>query len=284
MSAEYEPSISTAKVLLSSRSTTDPRSPDLTTMELTFARSALAELNTHRAFSRNSASSRAIPVAKLLDMAKNEPYVPRWFSRTAKGMAPAEYIKPGDSEWINCLDWWLASRDSAVKSAIAGIKLGIHKQDVNRILEPFLMHKVILSSTTWENFFNLRTGLDENGNPLAYLPIYDLAVAMRSALEASEPQRLRLGQWHTPLIGFDGDETLSVRERIRVSIARVARTSYLTHDGIRDVSADLGLFDRLKKNGHWSPAEQVATPDKEGSGNFKGWLQYRWYLETNTGF
>ena len=36
----------------------------VTTMEVTMHRFVLAEFNTHRVFSRNSASSRAIPVRK----------------------------------------------------------------------------------------------------------------------------------------------------------------------------------------------------------------------------
>lgn len=284
MSAErYKPSVATARVLAHSVEVGRPHSLGgvLATVEATFARSALAELNTHRAFSRNSASSRAIPVKKMLEMVETRPFIPRRFSLAQKGMHASEFVTPKDSGWEDCLQWWIDSRDLAIEQVEAGLKLGLHKQDVNRILEPFMEHTAIISSTEWSNFFNLRMAVDDQGNPLAYPPIYDLAVAIHDAVVYSTPQPIPNRQWHLPLTNFDGDWDLSLDERIKVSVARCARVSYLTHDGKRDIDADLNLFKRLYEAGHLSPFEHAAQADGlyGGSGNFTGWKQARWYVE-----
>ena len=83
-----------------------------------------------------------------------------------------------------------------------------------------------------------------------------------------------------PLIQ-DDELSLPDDERCKISVARCARVSYLTHDGKRDYAKDLELYDRLLDggaNGHWSPFEHVATPAAdaaERSGNFVGWEQFR---------
>lgn len=298
MSAEeYQPSTTTASVLAHSVIQDLGATPgfELITVEATFARSALAELNTHRAFSRNSASSRAIPVSQMLRKATEEPFIPRRFSIAQKGMSASEFVEPGDGAWEDCVNWWIESRDVAVAQAKKGLDLGLHKQDVNRILEPFLMHTAIISATEWGNFFTLRLARDEQGNPLAYPPMFDLAQAIYTAIQTSQhPSPKWIGQWypppvslpqhhqnwHLPLTGFATDhEDLTVLELIQVSAARCARVSYLTHEGRRDVQADLTLFKRLFTNGHLSPFEHVAHASPVGSGNFQYWRQLRYYIE-----
>lgn len=291
---EVKPSKSTAEVLAYSRSVSG--GPDLITVKAVFARSALAEVNTHRKFSRNSASSRAIPVKKMLEQVTGNPYIPKSYSLAQKGMHTNNFISfdADYDKWLETtLGWWLPSRDAAVNSALEGLNRGLHKQDVNRILEPFMMHTAIISSTEWENFFNQRMGVDEKGSPLAYPPIYELAVAIhkhvvlnlfptqvRYKREKSSGAFENMYDWHLPLIGFEGDEELSLADQVRVSAARCARVSYLTHDGIRDVDADLALCnDKLLKAPHLSPFEHVAHPHAEGSGNFDGWRQARYYVE-----
>jgi thymidylate synthase ThyX len=265
---------------------------ELITTQATFARSALSELNTHRAFSRNSASSRAIPVEKMLKSVTENPFIPRRISMQQKGMHTNNFVDfaKDPDEWRKHAAIWLEIRDDVVKGVKKLLAAGWHKQDANRALEPWLWHTTIISSTEWENFFSQRLALDAHGDPLAYPPIYDLADAIdvandngwadRKILRVRRPWDTQEQQWHLPLTGFPGDEELSTLELCKVSAARIARTSYLTHDGVRDVEADLRLYnDTLSKNGHWSPLEHVAHPDVVGSGNFKGWRQLRWYAE-----
>lgn len=142
-----------AKVIADSKNEFGNR---ITTMVITFPRIILAEFNTHRMFSRNSASSRAIPFEKMLKSVEENPFIPIAWQKDHKGMQGTEYLTaPIDLAYAN--DIWLEARDRAVKSAKAlnkGSK--VTKQLCNRLLEPFMYHTIIVTGTEWENFFALR--------------------------------------------------------------------------------------------------------------------------------
>jgi thymidylate synthase ThyX len=281
-----------------------PSGHRLTTLEVTFPRFVLAEFNTHRVFSRNSASSRAIPVAKQLRRVLDDPYVPIEFGSNKPGMQAGPALTGASRDAAEAE--WLRARDDAVRHVLglitspenvagsgdlhacletsqASLKeppagwLNVHKQVANRLLEPFMWHTVIVSSTTWENFFNLRC------HPDAQPEIRLIAAKMKDALERSVPTRLEPDEWHLPLIGeAEREEASSPEELAKISIGRCARVSYLTHAGTRDLSADVTLYDRLLESGHMSPMEHVARPmapeeleRSEWSGNFQGWIAHR---------
>lgn len=289
-----QPSEATARVVKDSINRHNDR---LITVVGTLARSALAELNTHRTFARNSASSRAIPVQRMLASVMNDPFVPRRFSLNRPGMNAGEFVSPGDERWEEMLGWWIESRDTAVRQAERGMEMGLHKQDVNRLLEPYMQHTVIISATEWTNFFDQRLALDEDGHPLAYLPIYDFALAIKEAIKSSTPvvRDPDLGSyedsWHLPLLGPQ-DEGLTFEEKKKVSIARCARVSYFDINGERrveyvsmDPAKDLTLYGRLEQPSnssapHLSPFEHVARAlPGQRYGNFQGWRQARQDLE-----
>jgi thymidylate synthase ThyX len=266
----------------------DSLSPDgarLTTFEVTFPRIILAEFNTHRALSRNSASSRAIPVEKMLARVEEDPYVPSHWGKNQRGMQAFEEL--GAAEQTAARDAWLTARDLAVKQTKALLGIGVHKQITNRLLEPFMWQTVVVSATDWSNFFHLRCHRD------AHPEIRLVAELMREALQAAQPAPLAYGAWHLPLVEMgeraEGGEPLYWQ---KVSVGRCARVSYLTHDGRRDPAADVELHDRLLKSGHMSPFEHIARPVEESDlagpdakagerrrearfGNFRGWVQYR---------
>ena len=260
-----------AKVLLDSLS---PGGVPLTTMEVTFPRFILPEFNTHRAFSRNSASSRAIPVKKLIDRVARDPFIPDYFGANQAGMqAPQELT--GWRRWAARAGWVLASK-VAVGLAKFFNWLGLHKQLANRVLEPFAWHTVIVTSTEWSNFFALRA------HPDAQPEIQKLARLMLEAYNASEPQQLDYGDWHLPLVpDFEElfvEEGFSIEDIKKISAGRCARVSYLTHDQERAPEKDIELCERLIAAGHMSPMEHVAQPhpdDERFFGNFRGWKQMR---------
>lgn len=258
-----------ARVLLDSKS---PAGIRLTTLEVTFPRFVLAEFNTHRNFSRNSASSRAIPTSKLIGRVLEDPAVPLEWGKNKAGMSASDVL-PGDlareAERV-----WLSARDAAVAHAQRLLALDVHKQELNRLLEPFLWHTVIVSATEWANFFELRCA------PNAQPEIRAAALLMLEAMNASVPQLLDHGEWHTPLLQPD-ESGLDLETRRRVSAARCARVSYLTHEGRREIERDLELFDRLRADRHLSPFEHVATaaPDGAFRANFRGWVQMRREIE-----
>lgn len=265
-------SLTEARVVLDSIS---PSGKRLTTVECTFPRCILAEANTHRRFSRNSASSRAIPVKKMLDKVRNQPFIPEKVAFNQAGMQGSIYFD-GDS-LTEVQSIWLSARDAAIYHAERLLALNVHKQTANRLLEPFLYHTAIISSTEWENFFRQRRSIYGMAQP----EMGELADCIYDAINKSVPVRLRYGQWHTPYIQED-EFDLSNYKKIKLSVARCARVSYLSQAGIRDLSEDYKLFDRLMEGYHLSPAEHVATPDEYGSGNFEGWVQLRYFIENNT--
>lgn len=264
----------------------------LTTFIVKFPRIVLAELNTHRALSKNSASSRAIPFETMLSMVRNDPFIPIRFQKEHTGMQGTEYYEGEEHDL--CVQDWLSARDSAVLAAI-NFKLPITKQLRNRLLEPFLWHTVIISATDYENFFALRAHKD------AEIHIESLAYKMLEAYNASIPQKLEVGQWHIPFgdkmeegrvmsavgIEDDGNDDFTslqlseayTRARIMIAIARCARISYLNFEGKDDYKADIKLCNRLFANNpkHLSPTEHVAqaTDNTNYIGNFAGFTQFR---------
>ncbi|MGA2760736.1 MAG: FAD-dependent thymidylate synthase [Candidatus Cybelea sp.] len=222
--------------------------------------------------SRNSASSRAIPTAKLIERVLKDPAVPLEWGKNKAGMSASDVL-PGDVA-REAERAWLGARDAAVAHAQRLLALDVHKQELNRLLEPFLWHTVIVSATEWENFFELRCA------PNAQPEIRAAALLMLEARNASVPLALDLGEWHTPLLQPD-ESALDLETRRRVSAARCARVSYLTHQGLREIERDLELFDRLRADRHLSPFEHVATPAPDGGfqANFRGWIQMRREIE-----
>ena len=241
----------------------DSISPDgvrLTTFEVTFPRIVLAEWNTHRMFSRNSASSRAIPVEKMIKRVMEDPYVPSSWGKNQKGMQADVEVSAGDAAFARVE--WLLARDMAVQQASSMVKIGIHKQLTNRLLEPFMWHTVICTSTEYANFFHLRD------NAAAHPDIQTPARMMRELYEKHEPVAVGYNQWHMPLVPDAAAIAMAkpqgtsdmVDALCKISVARCARVSYLTHDGQRDLQADIDLYDRLLESGHLSPFEHVARP------------------------
>lgn len=279
-----------AEVVADSISNQDIR---LTTFRLYYPRVIHAELMTHRVFSRNASSSRAIPVKRLIEQVEEDPFIPV-FGKNQKGMQSREPLD--DQQQHQALWEWLDALDSAVNHARRLADLEVHKQHVNRLLEPFSHINVLVTATDFDNWFWLRR------HPDAQPEIRELADKMYEARKASHPVERSAGSWHLPFA--DDVETASqVRHfnqgrlneldiKLRVSVARCARVSYQTFDGkTSTVEADLDLYNRLLSSEplHASPAEHQATPDtleaisdhdinyqyEDEWGNFYGWRQFR---------
>lgn len=267
----------------------------LITLEVTFPRIVLAEFNTHRVFSRNSASSRAIPVEKMLQRVKDDPFIPVYWGKNQKGMQAAEELSP-EAQAL-ALEQWLLARDSAV-ATVQRLQLpdiDLHKQIANRLLEPWLWQTVIVTATEWDNWRALRRSKE------AQPEIRHAADMIDDVIAASTPTPVLEGEWHLPLVDdrFDLEVAgFSIDDIVKVCVGRCCRVSYLTHDGKRDPRADIDLYDRLLKSGHMSPFEHAArpmtrleckakygvpgqyigddsTPQKNFAGNLRGWVQAR---------
>lgn len=242
----------------------------LTTFQLTYPRFIHAELMTHRVFSRNAASSRAIPVKKMIRDLRDNPAGPVYWGTNKPGMQAGEEAI-GLRLWLAKKVWTFACYLMIICAWIL-MKLNIHKQISNRILEPWFHMRTIISATEWENFFNLRR------HPDAQPEIKALADEMYRAMQANrfKWKSLKDSEWHLPYISREEKLEHDISTLIKCSVARCCRVSYLNHDGTKpDIKKDIELHDRLIKDGHMSPLEHVARPSNGWSGNFKGWYQYR---------
>lgn len=263
----------------------------LTTMELNYPRFIHSEFLTHRMFSRNASSSRAIPVEKMLKQVAENPAMPVHWGKNQPGMQAKEEVENSRDA---ALEWKRCAID-AVESAEWLSQYNLHKQIVNRVLEPFQWIKVIVTATEWDNFFKLRL------HPDAQPEIQELARCMREVMDKSIPTALPVTCWHLPYVTENDRVYYSTEECIKMSVARCARVSYLNHDNSTpNIEKDLLLADKLLEAGHFSPFEHQATPISEvykerwefdiewvdgithidrdnnyWSGNFKSWLQYR---------
>lgn len=258
----------------------------LTTMEVVMHRYVLAEFNTHRVFSRNSASSRAIPSRLQRQNVQTDPAIPIEFGTNQPGMQAGTALT-GTSVDRATYAWIKAMHAAVEASRCLDSDLNVHKQVANRVLEPWMWHTAIISSTEWEGFYNQRC------SPLAQPEIKVVADAMKEAQLSSQPATIHADEWHLPYVQND-ERDLPVEDQKKLSAARCARVSYLTHDGVRDHEKDFELYDRLVTASppHFSPLEHVATPDPQNVamiynqkyghmvqssilGNFAGWRQLR---------
>lgn len=263
----------TAKVIADSVNNFGQR---IVTLELQYPRFIHSEVMTHRVFSRNAASSRAIPVAKMIEQVRNNPAMPIHWGKNQPGMQAKEEVQHAG----HAADLWRQAASRAADQADEMAKIGLHKQVVNRVLEPFQLMRTIVTSTAWDNFFELRA--HEDAQP----EIHALAVAMRDAMDASMPVKRTLdSDWHLPYVTDREREVLKDSLLPKLSTARCARVSYLTHDGAEpDIDKDLDLYERLvgSRPIHASPAEHQAYPTRyanDRSGNFTGWVQHRKLIE-----
>ena len=219
-----------------------------TSFEITLPKSLLAQLNKHRAAANNTASSRAIPVARMIANVKSDPYVPL-LTLNQRGMVGRQL---DDVDLMVQAQRLIAEHmEQAIALADDLADLGIHKQHANRYLEPFSYVKVLISGTEWGNFFNLRATEDTQGDFAV------VAVRMKELYEAHTPTPIEYGQWHFPRYDNTAEE-IATTEQLYQSVARNARLSYLTHNNVYSLDDDLRLHDILLKDTHLTPFEHIS--------------------------
>lgn len=251
----------------------------LITLQLCYPRFIHAEFMTHRVFSRNASSSRAIPVAKMLAQVRDNPAMPIHWGANEPGMqARAELSGEAREKAISA---WRTAATLAAKTAESMMECGLHKQVANRILEPFQHIHVIMTSTEWDNFFELRD------HPAAQPEMQALARAMRGAINTSTPRTVQAGEWHLPYVTADERNDAFWLERqlglAAISAARCARVSYMNHDGtLPNIERDRELARTLFSSRHMSPFEHAAKPlglPNSFCNNLRGWRPLRWMIE-----
>jgi thymidylate synthase ThyX len=266
----------------------------LTTFELEYPRFILAEVNTHRMLSKNSASSRAIPVKKMLDMILNNPATPVYWGKNQPGMSAKEEVM----DLMEVQQMWKNASVSMVHVAEYLDKLGLHKQITNRITEPWQRMKTVITGTEWANLKWLRNHSD------AQPEFEELAKCIDTEFANSVPNILRPGDWHLPYVHSpkpreytSNGEPISLEDALKLSSSCCAQVSYRNLNDSLEKAID--IYDKLvgSTHKHASPFEHQGTPialhttsnvvqwekgvthmDRSSqlwSGNLRGWVQHR---------
>lgn len=172
----------------------------ITTFEVFMPRFLLAEVNTHRAIAKSAASSRAIPVKKRIEMVNTMPFIPDKFGKNQPGMQAGENLSDSDNDAASVI--WRGAVDDAIKRAEALNSINTHKQQANRVLEPYTYVSVVLTGTEWEHFFNLRA------HPDAQPEFQEMAYMMKDTYKKHYP---RTSSYHLPYTdGCDPKDRKSV--------------------------------------------------------------------------
>lgn len=298
-----------AKIIAHSKSSVNGK--EIVTFELEYPRFIHGELMTHRLFSRNAASSRAIPVKKMIEQVRVTPAAPCHWGKNQPGMQAKEELIGEDLEAVK-REWHTASASSVYHAELL-VDTGAHKQIVNRILEPFQWMKTVLTATELDNFFWLRK------HPDSQPEINLLAEKMWEILKGSDPVTLEAGDWHTPYFGagywLEGCG-VPLEDALAISSSCCAQVSYRLLDDSLEKARDIYAKLVESKPVHASPFEHQATPMQQGgefwdeggeyslncphssdcweegvthsdrqgnlwSGNFKSWIQHRQLIPDN---
>lgn len=232
----------------------------LTTFSLEYPQNIHHQLLTHRVFSRNSMSLRAMSFERVSEL----PIAEKTWTLEKKGMSGELASSKQQLRGNQLVD--SMKHDVMFWCRLLALE-GFHHQDINDYLRPFLNIQVVLSSTEWDNWFALR--LDKkNAKP----DIYKLALAMKEAMEESKPQNT---YFHIPALNDKEKTTLGFNTCRLLSAARLARYSYMKFTD--DIEADIKLANKLITNKHASPFEHIATAvnDEDFHNNYRGWIQFR---------
>lgn len=277
--------------------------PRMTTFEIEYPRFILAEVNTHRELSKNSASSRAIPIAAMHKQIRENMAMPVHWGKNQPGMQAKEELDSTSRKVVQRL--WKLAIEGAIRYASWMERAGLHKQVANRITEPGMTMKTVISGTSWNNLWHLRD------HPDAQPEFRELAGLMHQTYLASTPNILYEGEWHLPYVNSqrnlpdgkllyldENDNVIPLELARKVSASCCAQVSYRKNDPSAEKAED--IFNKLIYSTpvHASPVEHQATPivspadlgdvkswppgvthvNRYGqmcSGNLKEWIQFR---------
>jgi len=309
--------MSTCKVEMIQASRCINTGKEIFTLVCEYPRAIHAQLLTHNVFSKNSSSTRAVPIAAAIKQIENNPAKYIWTEKQS-GMQGALSTEDQAIVYNEVFDW---ARSAAIEHTLELVKQGAHKQNAGRLLEPFQNIKIVLTSTEWKNWDWLRDHEDAQGE------IADLARAIKHARDNAKVIELNAGEWHVPFVNRyrcpeyddltyyldDENQTdLTVEEAKLISMSVCAQVSYRKEDYTLEKANKMKGMLLNGSKVHASPFEHQATPvssytentgsndpyefesweegvthlDRTGnlcSANFKNWIQHRQLIKNHDG-
>lgn len=259
----------------------------VTTFEVKVPLAAWVQILTHRQLSRNAASNRAIPTAKLVELFGD--FVPQTWRKNDRGMSPSDYLSDQQAREADKI--WRETMKVCREASLKLSEIGLHKEQANRLISPFLWVKGLLTATDWKNFIDLRT------HESTQEETREVASSIQKFFEENKTDKVQRVQAHIPFVKA-GEQFKSMMDAFCISAARCARVSYDAHDGNSSPQKDIELALRLIQDGHMSPLEHVAIAQthvyylqhhkalsfvprnvEDLYGNFSGVIQFRKLLE-----
>lgn len=249
------------------RASINPAGEKIVTLVARYPRFIHSELMTHKDLRRNASSSRAIPFKTMLRLTRKEMAAPIFWGKNQPGMQ-AQVELTGFAKWFAKFMWYGTGHIVLTLAWLLSFSK-VHKQVINRMIEPWTYINVQITATNWNRMLNLR--LDKAAQPEFQL----LAQLIKEALDTAEYEQLQWGEWHLPWI--DSEETMYITSQlILISSARSARLSYTPiGEPKRNIEKDLTLSNDLLVQEHLSPFEHPARAEPGVHAGMAGWCNYR---------
>jgi thymidylate synthase ThyX len=240
----------------------------IATLEVKVPYHTWIHLLTHRAFSRNAQSSRGIPFTRLLERAT---YIPESFPINKPGMSPENYIDKTHPDYQTLCNLWIKARTLAIETANTMYLHEVHKEIINRVIQPYCYITGIITATDWDNFIELRTASSTQEDTRK------VAIRVR---EIINDMQFMNQMWHIPYVDTM-NEKMPINDSLLISAARCARVSYLNHNNEKNNhEKDMKLANQLLTDKHMSPFEHQACGYKGKYYNLSNWLSQRFIIES----
>lgn len=229
----------------------NPAGERVTTVQVRLPLVVWAEFLTHRTLSRNARSNRAVPSRVLIREVLRNPFVPDFWGSNRAGMQAGAELT-GVRRWL-ARKAWLWARYPAIAAAWIMARIGLHKQDANRVLNPWQWIDAVVTAdeSAWQAFFALRC------HELADPKIQRIAEMIREKIHDGSPWVLAWGGWHLPY--YENQLRDTTNETLWASAGACARVSYSCFDGRQSDAENARLGRQLasERPAHASPLEHV---------------------------
>lgn len=245
----------------------------IVTFELVLPKYLVAEVNKHTVLHNSCQSSRAVPVAKMIQSVEENPFIPYYWQKPHKGMQGYEYYT-NENKISQLREEWLNARDNAVITA-KKLQNEVSKQTINRLLEPFMYVKMVLTGTEFGNFFNQRCPifLNNKGNKVKSRTGLGFGVDFTSTKgQADIHLQILAEMMHNEMyynsnpvesfehIPYDIGKEYPLEARLHYSASQCARISFttITDDKQFSLERNLQLAQGLIVEGHAEPFSHQA--------------------------
>lgn len=252
----------------------------ITTLLCEYPRYIHSEIMTHRQLSRNSGSSRATPFNIYCERIIKDPAFFAELGINRSGMNADSVLNKENAEAFK--HEYMQLMHHTVDTAMSwSAKYNLHKQIINRVLEPYVRTSTVITATEWDNFLYTRA-IAKGVEPVMHL----LANCIKQAVDYAN-ENAKDGVAHLPFVTDNEFNTCSLKDCVKHAVSRSARCTILSNvtKKLSTIEEDEKLYNWLSSADpmHASPFEHIAfaTKSYEPYYNLRGgWMSQRFVLDT----